>query len=175
MIAAYYKLSVLSDEVKAKNKIKVGAKIPRFDCIEYNGKYSGIEPFVNKKGIFKLSLMYCKEFIQCNKSRMAEFALTGGQNLNFSSMYGHANCQFYYGNPNGRPFLKDKRKNPVFSFRNDLFIFKVSEDFDTLEIFVLPNQKGFAIEIIEGFIGGDFDDEIQKIKVGAKSFYDYGL
>ena len=32
---AYYKLVVLSNELKEKHKIKIGATIPRYDCIEY--------------------------------------------------------------------------------------------------------------------------------------------
>jgi hypothetical protein len=34
---------MLSDDLKAANKIKVGAKIPRYDCIEFTGDYKGFK------------------------------------------------------------------------------------------------------------------------------------
>ena len=57
MIAAYYKLEILSDALKEANGIKVGSKIPRYDCTAYAGDYEGMEPFLNLKGMFKLSLI----------------------------------------------------------------------------------------------------------------------
>ena len=47
---------MLSDDLKAANKIKVGAKIPRYDCTEFGDNYEGIKPFINQKGMFKLFL-----------------------------------------------------------------------------------------------------------------------
>ncbi|MCW5516156.1 hypothetical protein [Muriicola sp. Z0-33] len=175
MITAYYRLVLLSDEVKAKNNIKVGAKVPRYDCVEYSGQYDGINPFINPKGMFKLSLMDTKEFVIADKRRMAEFALVGGKNLNFSSLYFEdANSNIGYGNPNGKPYLKDGRNNPVFSFRQDLYIFLIDDAFTQLEILVLRNQKGFAGELLQSILGGDFDAEIENHRNRAKTFYSYG-
>ena len=47
MIAGYYKLVALSDEVKGLNKIKSKA---RLDCIAFAGNYKGLTNFVNKLG-----------------------------------------------------------------------------------------------------------------------------
>ena len=77
MIAAYYKLSMLSDDLKAANRIKVGAKIPRYDCTEFTGDYDGIKPFINPKGMFKLSLMDCKEFVKTDKVEESERSAGG--------------------------------------------------------------------------------------------------
>jgi len=174
MIAAYYNLKVLSDDLKAANKIKVGAKTPRYDCTEFTGTYEGIKPFVNPKGMFKLSLMECREFVKTDKRRMAEFALVGGKNLNFSSLFSEDGSNIYYGCPNGKPFLKDGRQNPLFQYRNDLYLFIIDKDFSQIEILILPNQKGFAIELVQSFIDGDFDDDFNRLKNNTKTFFIYG-
>jgi hypothetical protein len=171
MIESYYLLEILTDVLKAKHKIKVGAVVPRFDCKAYNGDYEGIKPFVNTKGMFKLSLMDTKEFIKADKKRMAEFVLVGGKNLNFSSLYFEDGIA--YGNPNGKPHLKDGRLNPMFPYRQDLFIFLPNETFSQIEVFVLRNQKGYATELLQSFSDGDFDDEVANHREGAKTFFDY--
>ena len=83
---AYYKLVVLCNELKEKHKIKIGATIPRYDCIEYSGEYEGINPFINKKGMFYLNLFLAGEIIKANEKRLSEFVLRNS-NYNFSSMY----------------------------------------------------------------------------------------
>ena len=174
MIAAYYNLEILSDNLKAANKIKVGAKIPRYDCTLFNGNYQGIKPFINPKGMFKLSLMECRDFVKTDKRRMAEFALVGGKNLNFSSLFAEDGNTIYYGYPNGKPFLKDGRQNPLFQFRNDLYIFLIDKAFQQIEILILPNQKGFALELVQSFIEGDYDDDLDILKNNPKTFFHYG-
>lgn len=51
MISAYYKLALLSDEVRASNKIRSKA---RLDCIAFSDNtlsgYNGLTNFVNCKG-----------------------------------------------------------------------------------------------------------------------------
>lgn len=174
MISAYYRLEVLPDDLKAANKIKVGAKIPRYDCIKSDGIYHGIKPFINPVGMFKLSLTDCKDFVKTDVKRMGDFALIGGKNLNFSSLYSLEGTNFYYGNPNGKPILKDGRPNPVFQHRHDLYICFIPDGFKQIELFVLPHQKGYALELIQAFAEGDFDDEVTELRSKAKTFFDYG-
>lgn len=173
MIEAYYKLEILSDELKSSNKIKVGARIPRYDCTRCSGKYEGINPFINSKGMFKLSLMECRDFVKTDKRRMTEFALVGGKSYNFSSLFSEDGNTIYYGYPNGKPFLKDGRKNPLFQFRNDLYIFLIDKTFQEIEILILPNQKGFALELVQSFTEGDYDDDIELFRNNYKTFFNY--
>ena len=46
----YYKFVMLPDALKANHKIKVGASIPRYDCINYAGEYEGMDAFNGKNG-----------------------------------------------------------------------------------------------------------------------------
>ena len=174
MIAAYYKLSILSDDLKAANKIKVGAKTPRYDCIEFIGAYEGINPFVNPKGMFKLSYADSNDVVNTDKRRVGEFALVGGKSLTFSSLYSIEGSNFYYGYPNGKPFLKDGRQNPLIQYRNDLYVFVIDKDFAQIELLVLPNQKGYALELFQSFTEGDFDDDLEKLKNNSNTFFSYG-
>ena len=67
MKADYFKLVVLEDEVKRANKIKVGATVPRYDCVTYAGNKDVLKPFINRKGMMYLRLMESKEFVKADK------------------------------------------------------------------------------------------------------------
>ena len=69
---SYYKLVVLSNELKEKHKIKAGATVPRYDCIEYIGDYEGIKPYMNYKGMLYLNLFNAQDIIKANEKRMVE-------------------------------------------------------------------------------------------------------
>ena len=71
MIAGYYKLETLQDEVKAQNKIKTGAIVPRLDCTAHAGNYKGLEAFINQKGQMFFYLTPCREVIETNVKRYA--------------------------------------------------------------------------------------------------------
>jgi hypothetical protein len=103
MLVQYLKLVVLPDEVKAQNGIKVGAIVPRYDCIAMAGNYKGLEAFTNHKGQIYFNLTPCREFIETNGKRYAEYCLTGGKSLNFGSLYkfiDYPNFAYSYPNKN---------------------------------------------------------------------------
>jgi len=50
MIDCYLKMQQLPDEVKRANKIKVGASVPRLDCVSMVGFYEGLKPLKSTKG-----------------------------------------------------------------------------------------------------------------------------
>lgn len=174
MIVGYYRLVSLSNELKEKNKIKVGAKIPRYDCIEYIGDYKGITPFVSKKGQFYLNLHEAKNIVKTQKERLAEFMLTY-RDLNFSSMYFEDanNTNVCYGYPNGKPLLKDGSINPLFKFRNDLYIILINDDLTEIEVFIFEKSKAFASDILQKVIDGFFDEEIEEMREKRKTFFNY--
>src|ERR1019366_1606758 len=127
MITGYYKLITLPDEVKAQNKIKVGAIVPRLDCIAIAGNYKGLEAFVNAKGQMFFYLIPAKEIVETHRKRYAEYCLTGGASLNFGSIYKDLEYpEIAYSYPNKNPFIgKDKKPNPLFPFRDDLYLMQI--------------------------------------------------
>lgn len=171
---AYYKLVMLSDDLKAKHKIKIGATIPRYDCIQFTGNYDGIKPFINHKGMFYLNLFEAKEMIKANEKRLSEFVLKSA-NYNFTSMY-FENAQkpnICYGYPNGKPLLSNGTINPLFRYRNDLYLLLVNDDFTEIEIFVFEKAKAFASDYLQKCADGILDDELEETRAKSEKFFLY--
>lgn len=174
MITGYYKLETLQDEVKAQNKIKVGAIVQRLDCTAQAGNYKGLEAFISPKRQMFFYLTPCREMVETHAKRYAEFCLTG-QGLNFGSLYKFVNYpNFAYSYPNKKPFITVKREpNPLFPFGNDLYLIIKSPDYTTIEIFVFEGGRNLAEHYLQSLIDGDFDAEIQKLRDEAKPLFDY--
>lgn len=174
MITGYYKLEALSDEVKALNKIKVGAIVQRLDCTFYAGNYKGLEPFISPKRQMFFYLTPCREMVETHAKRYAEFCLTG-QGLNFGSLYKFVDYpNFAYSYPNKKPFRADKREpNPLYQYGNDLYLIIKAPDYTTIEIIVFEGGRNLAEHYLQSLIDGDFDTEIQKLRDEAKPLFIY--
>lgn len=169
MIDSYFRLEILSNEVRALNKIKSSN---RFDCTCFYGDYPGIEPFKNKKGMFFLYLNTASKFIKANKNRISDLVLLGS-GLNFTSLYNETNESKYYGYANENFKLKNGQLNPTFLYKNDAYLFRIDNKCKTLEIFILKGQKGMISNIYQMFIDGEFDEEINSLIEQSKPFYNY--
>jgi hypothetical protein len=175
MIAGYYKLVALPDEIKAQNSIKVGAIVPRYDCIARAGNYKGLEAFTNQKGILSFYLTPSREVIETNGKRYAEYCLTGGKSLNFGSLYKFVDYpNFAYSYPNKKPFVGQKREpNPLYPFGNDLYLILTDNEYSFFEILVIEGGRNLAEHYLQLLIDGNFDTEIQKLRVEAKPYFEY--
>jgi len=71
-IKGVYLFRQLSEDIKKKNTIKVGATTPRFDIVGYNGDYDFIKPLINKKNMCYLSLTDTNNFVKADQRRMAD-------------------------------------------------------------------------------------------------------
>lgn len=87
MFDCYIKMQQLPDEVKRANKIKVGASVPRLDCIAMAGYYEGFKPLLSSKGQLKFYLMETRGVIHSNEQRRAGYFLMGERSINFSSVF----------------------------------------------------------------------------------------
>jgi len=175
MLVQYLKLVILPDEVKAQNGIKVGAIVPRYDCIAMAGNYKGLEAFTNYKGQIYFNLTPCREIIETNSKRYAEYCLTGGKSLNFGSLYKFIDYpNFAYSYPNKKPFIGQKREpNPLYSFGNDLYLILTDNEYSYFEILVIDGGRNLAEHYLQLLIEGYFDTELQKLKVEAKQIFEY--
>lgn len=172
-ITAMYKLEILSSKVREKNKLRTA--INRRDCTQFSGDYKGIEPFKNKKkGMFFLSLVEQKDFVSSHTKRQAEFSLVG-QGLNFSGLYFEdpENPQFAFGYPYQKPQFKNGTINPVFEYRNDLYLFITDSHYLTFEILIFKGARNLASDYFQMLINGDFDNEIEDHRNNYKKFYPY--
>jgi len=171
MIAGYYKLVALPDEVKTQNKIRSKA---RLDCIAYAGNYKGLTNFVNKQGQLFFYKTPCREFIEAQTKRVAEWSLTNSS-LNFSSIYieDFDFLEYGYGYPNAKPRLSNGEPNPLHPFKNDGYLFIVNKDYTEIEILILPDGRNLISHYYQHLIDGYFDAEIQRLRAEAKPYFEY--
>lgn len=171
----YYKFVMLSDDLKVKHKIKVGATVSRYDCIKYAGNYEGMNAFVNSKGMFMLYLMPSEKTIKSNVNRLSEFVLKGSKSLNFTSLYFEdlQTPNLCYGYPNGKPLLSNGAINPLFQFRQDLYLIVLKEDFTEFEVLVFKNSKGFASDYLQILADGELEDVLEGLRNNCLTFFNY--
>lgn len=171
MIVGYYKLVALSTEVKEANKIRSKA---RLDCILFAGEYKGLTNFVNGKEQLFFYKTPCREFIESNSKRIAEWSLTNNS-LNFSSLYiEDFDFPFYaYGYPNAKPKLSNGEANPQFNFRNDGYLFIINNDYTEIEVLIIKDGRNLISHYYQHLIDGGFESEIEKLRVEAKPLFQY--
>ncbi|MCZ2101283.1 MAG: hypothetical protein LC107_07080 [Chitinophagales bacterium] len=171
MIAGYYKLVALTDEVKAQNKIKSKA---RLDCISFAGTYKGLTNFVNKQGQLFFYKTPCREFVEAQSKRTAEWSLTNSS-LNFSSIYieDFDFLEYGYGYPNAKPRLSNGEPNPLHPFKNDGYLFITNKDYTQIEVLIISDGRNLISHYYQHLIDGYFDGEIQRLRADAKPFYEY--
>jgi hypothetical protein len=175
MIGALFRFSTLTDEVRTANKIRSKA---RLECISYtdnvaNG-YKGMTNFVNHKGQLFFYKTSCKDFVNTDSKRLAEWSLTGN-GLNFSSIYidDLDYPEIGYGYPNANRFLNNGSINPLFEFRNDGYLFIMNSDYTEIEILIIPDGRNIISSYYQKMIDGGFDDEVRQLRLQAKIFYQY--
>ena len=175
MIGAYFKLSVLNDELKAANKIR---SKDRLDCISFTdmvaGNYKGLTKFVNHKGQLFFYKTQCRDFVNTDSKRLAEWSLTGN-GLNFSSIYiDDLDCpEIGYGYPNANRLLSNGSPNPLFDFRNDGYLFLMNKDYSEIELLIIPDGRNLISSYYQKLIDNGFDNEIRQLRQQAKLFYKY--
>jgi len=175
MIVAYYKLATLPDEVRAANKIRSKA---RLDCICLTdlaaGNYKGLTDFVNHKGQLYFYKTPCRDFVNTDSKRIAEWSLTGN-GLNFSSIYidDLDYPEIGYGYPNASRYLFNGSPNPLFNFRNDGYLFLMNKDYSEIELLIVHDGRNLISSYYQKLIDGGFDDDIRAFRKAAKIFYRY--
>ena len=173
MIGAYYNLVTLSKEVKEANKIKSNS---RLDCITAVDmvNYKGLTSFVNHKGQLFFYKTSCRDFINTDSKRLAEWSLTGN-GLNLSSIYidDLDYPEIGYGYPNASRLLINGSQNPLFEFRNDGYLFLINKDYSEIELLIIPDGRNLISSYYQKMIDGGFDDELKQLRQQAKIFYQY--
>jgi hypothetical protein len=175
MLVLYYRLAILSDEVRANHKIKSKA---RLDCIAFtdkvNGGYKGLDMFTNPKGYLFFYKTPPKEVFNSDSRRLTEWSLTNNS-LNLSSIY-IEDLEFPeigYGYPNAKRLLSNGSPNPLFPFSNDGYLFLINKDYTEIELFIIPNGRNLISSYYQKMIDGGFDDEIRQLRNEAKPYFNY--
>jgi hypothetical protein len=175
MIKGYFKFIVLPEELRKQHKIK---SLNRLDCIAYSDagliELNGLMNFVNVKGQLVFYPTRANQFVKAHSSRIAQWALTGGSSLNFSSLFMMAQFpQFAWGCPNSRAKLKSGEVNPMAAFKNDGYLFLLNSDFTEVEVLILPHCAHIIELLFQQLLDGNFDEEIEAMRGQAKPFFNY--
>lgn len=177
----YYRFKTLSDEVRKAKGIRSKS---RLDCIQYaneSGNHRGLESLINNKNMIYLNKLKANEIVNADVRRIADWMLIGRCkfakcSINLTSLYNEDfDCpELYYGNPNSSIRLSNGSENPFYDFRHDGYLFRANKDLTELEMLIIPEQVNLIRSWYQDFIDGELDDEIQKLREKAQSFYDYG-
>jgi len=172
----YFKFQSLPQEVRDKFNIKSSNRI---DCIRvYNPTgHKGLTFFVNNKNQLFLYKALPKSFIHTDIRRQADWTLIG-KSINLTSVYSYLHAKgFGYGNPPYSKMLGSKKNkpNPLFTWKDDLYLFLYNEELTTIELIVIPNGKSLWNTYFSKLVNGDFDKIIQSMRDASKPFFDYGL
>ena len=179
IFSAYLKLEQLPDEAKSRNKIKLGAKVPRFDLTRLAGYYKPLESLKNKKGQIILYLNETRGIIDSPDQRRADRFLMGKDSLNFSSVFlldGSTNGSGFvgYGNPNrSKTFGKKKLPNPFLECKNDGFLFLIAPDWQAVEILVIPDGCNTILGNAKALADGVYNEALGTMRATAKAFFQY--
>jgi len=173
MKPSYYLFEKLSEEDRAANGIK---SANRFECIRMTSPdlLHPLHPSVKKSGMLSLYMSQADAFLQANRKRKAQLVLTDGKN-NISSMFFEdlQNPLFAYGYPNPKEKLANNEANPYFSIRNHALLFKVNQEFNSIEILAFPGAKQSVNGYYNLFIDGEFDEKLISFRQAALEFYPY--
>ena len=179
IFSAYLKLEQLPDEVKSRNKIKIGASVPRFDLTRLAGYYKPLESLKNKKGQIILYLNETRGIIDSPDQRRADRFLMGKDSLNFSSVY-LLDCSTNgggfvgYGNPNrSKTYSKDKKPNPFLEVKNDGFLFLIAPDWRAVEVLIIPDGYNTILGNAKAMADGVYNEALATMRATAKTFFQY--
>lgn len=178
LFSCYLCLEQLPDDVKKANKIKIGARVPRFDVTATAGYYEPLEAFKNAKGMLFFYLQKTTGIINSPDNRRAvHFLQCSKDSCNFSSIFTvditRTGKIVAFGEPNGSVQLRRGKSNPFYKFRNDGYLFLISKDYSRIEILVIPNGRHTIRGNVQQLINGNFDDALQTIRKNAQLMYNY--
>ena len=179
IFSCYLRLQQLPDEVKKRHKIKIGARIPRYDVTAMAGYYKPLEALKNAKGQIVFYLNETRGVINSPDTRRADKFLQGKDSFNFSSLYlldypAPSGNIVGYGNPPTKMYYsKDNKENPFCNCKNDGFLFLVSPDWLTIEIFILPNAANLILGYAKGLADGFYNQALAAMRSAAQPIFNY--
>ena len=82
---------------------------------------------------------------------------------------------FGHGNPNEEEFLgRDKTyPNPMYLYRNDLYLFIISEDYSSIEMIIIPYGANQYMTYYNFLISGKLDSILKEIREKSTPLFNY--
>jgi hypothetical protein len=188
MFSCYLKLEQLPEEVKNRHKIRLGARVPRFDVTAVAGYYKPLETLKNGKGMIFFYLNKTFGIINSSDVRRADCYLQGKDSINFSSIYTldglfEPNSQsiIAHGTPPDMELLSPKfikgtkidRPNPFYENGDDGYLFIIAKDYKTIEILIVEGGRYRITGIAKQLADGQFEAALKQMRGTAKPVFLY--
>lgn len=171
---AYFKFERLTTEQRITFKIKSEKRI---DCTAtYNSiNYRGLDTFINYKGMMYLYPTTNSTTYNSNSIFASDISLSGS-GYNFSSILTDCvDCNKGYGYPNPQHLLSNGKLNPLYNYKDDLYLFIFKKDLSTVEVIVVLGGKKHYNSIYQAFLTGEFDYKINELRSLSRSLFDYSI
>jgi hypothetical protein len=123
----------------------------RRDCTASTQNYNEFETLRNKRGELFVYFGNVPDSFKANVKRKADKAITHGKNIS-SVFVPDITLPYAYGDVKGTM---------------DCILIVNNADYTTLEIFVARGHKNHRLNLWQMFSGGDFDNEISKLRAAA--------
>lgn len=174
VFSSYIKFEQLSDEEKRYLKIKIGAKVPRYDATYAAGYSKGFEDLRNSKGQLFLYLIKTRGIISSPDVRRADNFLQAKDSFNVSSVFIYGGIESGditgYGNPSSsKTYGKDRKENPFYDSRNDGFLFIIANDWSSIEILTIPDGLHTILGNAKALADGQYTEALGVIRRSAKN------
>ncbi len=184
---AYFKFETLSTEIKKANKIKPVSKEPRLDCtFTYNPiNWKGFDYCITQSGANADRLFWTLRPAaydsKINILRQADYQIKKSvkqYSYNISSLYieheadGLAYGYGYFSNKQ-EVGKQEKRPNPFYVWRKDLFLFITKPDFSTFGILVIPEGRTNYRQHLKNLISGNYDNLLEQVRKNSTVFHYY--
>lgn len=152
----------------------VERKIPRYDVVAQSGYWAGWQAVTSPKGELYFYLIpndknpnYAKDVTAPAYNLQTRPA---GGSVNFSGLrFAPDSHKVASGEASDRPELAKGRKNPLYDWRNDGFLFLFSEDGNTLEIIIITGGRAFVDAYRDALKVGGFNDWLAEARRTATS------
>lgn len=175
-IVAYAFFDKVLTPITKKDGTTVERKTPLYIMAEYFGEWA-FDDLKNRKGELKVNLIssdqnpYRKHditspayFVQCRPAGCPTYNLSGLR----AAQMAEPDVYTYSGEPYAAPTLKNGTANPLYRCRNDGFVFRLSKDKKTLELWVLGGQRAIIDSYRNAFVLGTYDAALDAIRKSAK-------
>ena len=181
-IIAYLELYQLPEDIKRRNGIKTGAKIPRYDLYRIAGYYQALERIKNRKGQIYFNLIANDRnpnrrrdgstpeyYLQTRQPKVGAINFTGLRHLYINGKM----SQYASGEASMQPILKGGVENPFFDCRNDGYLFLISPDEQKIEVLIIENGRLLIDSYRKQLYLGGFDEVLQSLQEQAKPIFNY--
>jgi len=179
----YCRFEILETETAAFNNIKSRS---RLDCTAYKSPdvdCRGIMHLKSKKGQIYLNITRPEYVLKKIAEKRKPYINLSGTvpnqkgGINFTGVYvwGVQNKNFGYGYPDAHETYSKKcnHKNPFYEFRNDLYLFILTDDHTMVEMIVLPGEKSNAELYYPLLIEGELDEAFTFLRHQSKPLFNY--